>query len=371
MSQPLSSIALVGPLPPPSGGMANQTRQLARLLGEAGVDVRIVRVNTPYRPGWIERVRGVRAVFRLIPYLVALWRAAGRVQVMHVFANSGWSWHLFAAPAVWIAYLRGTPVLINYRGGEAGEFFRHSFRWVLPTVRRASAVVVPSRFLEQVFAQWSIDTVIVPNIVDLSRFGPGAGAASGRPHVIVTRNLEPIYDIETALRVFHRLRRRYPGARLTVAGTGPELERLRALAEDLGIAEAVHFAGRMDNDDIPELYRSANLMLNTSRVDNMPISILEALASGVPVVSSDAGGIPHLVDHEVHVLLAPPGDVDALTEHATRLLDDGPLRQRLVEAGIRRAAEYGWDRVRGQWFAVYDAVRSRTASPGREARDGK
>ena len=97
------SIGLVGPLPPPSGGMANQTRQLARLLTDAAMAVEIVQVNAHYRPHWIGNLRGVRAVFRLVPYLLRLWRCAGRADLFHVMANSGWAWHLCAAPAVWIA----------------------------------------------------------------------------------------------------------------------------------------------------------------------------------------------------------------------------------------------------------------------------
>ena len=143
-----SRIGLVGPLPPPSGGMANQTRQLARLLGEEGLDVELVQVNAPYRPPWVEPLRGVRAFFRLAPYLVRLWRAAGRVRLFHVMANSGWAWHLFAAPAVWIARLRGVPVVINYRGGGAEEFFERSLFWVRPTMRLADRVIVPSGFLK-------------------------------------------------------------------------------------------------------------------------------------------------------------------------------------------------------------------------------
>ena len=84
-------MGLVGPLPPPSGGMANQTRQLARLLEQAGVAVEIVQTNAPYRPQWVGSLRGVRAVFRLVPFLRNLWHAAGRVQLFHVMANSGWA----------------------------------------------------------------------------------------------------------------------------------------------------------------------------------------------------------------------------------------------------------------------------------------
>ncbi|RFC36344.1 MAG: hypothetical protein DID90_2727553940 [Candidatus Nitrotoga sp. LAW] len=103
-------IALVGPLPPPSGGMANQTRQLATLLKQEGVNVELVPVNAPYRPRFVGHIKGLRAVFRLLPYLFHLWHAAGRVDLFHIMANSGWSWHLFAAPAVWTAKLRGKTV---------------------------------------------------------------------------------------------------------------------------------------------------------------------------------------------------------------------------------------------------------------------
>ena len=125
-------LTLIGPLPPPSGGMANQTRQLARLLESEGVEVTIVQVNAPYRPAWTGSVQGVRALFRLVPYLLKLWREAGRADLFHVMANSGWSWHLFAAPAIWIASSRDVPVVVNYRGGEAAAFMRQSKRWIKP-----------------------------------------------------------------------------------------------------------------------------------------------------------------------------------------------------------------------------------------------
>src|SRR5947207_3056973 len=139
------------------------------------------------------------------------------------------------------------------------------------------------------------------------RFGssptwPSSGAP---PHVVVTRNLEPIYDIPTALRAFATIRNQYPDARLSVAGSGPLRGDLERVAESLHIADAVTFTGRLDNEQLPELYRSANLMLNPSTVDNMPISILEALASGIPVVSTNVGGVPFVVEEGTTALLVP------------------------------------------------------------------
>jgi glycosyltransferase involved in cell wall biosynthesis len=113
---------------------------------------------------------------------------------------------------------------------------------------------------------------------------------------VVTRNLEPIYDMPTAIRAFARIKQAFPQARLTLAGSGPELSRLQRAGGRTRFAGQRHFSGRVANADMPELYASADCMLNPSTVDNMPISILEAFASGVPVVSTCAGGIPDLVE---------------------------------------------------------------------------
>ena len=107
---------------------------------------------------------------------------------MHVMGNSGWAWHLFAAPAVWIGRLRGIPVIVNYRGGEAEAFLKRQSAWVKPTLRQAAAIVVPSGFLEEVFARFDIATEVVPNIVDLSSFHPPSSVPAGH-HIAVTRNL--------------------------------------------------------------------------------------------------------------------------------------------------------------------------------------
>ncbi len=355
------SVGLVGPLPPPHGGMANQTRQLALLLEQEGVPVELVQVNAPYRPGFVARLRGVRAAARLVPYLGRLWRMTSRVDLIHIMANSGWSWHLFAAPAVWIAKLRGKPVVVNYRGGEAGAFFSRSMRWVAPTLKRADAIVVPSGFLEGIFRRHGFTPKIVPNIVDLVRFtkrpgNPEESAKQRRCHLLVTRNLEPLYDNATAIRALGLIRARFPEARLTLAGTGPEEGRLRALAAQLGLSAAVTFAGAIDNERMPALYQSAGVALNPSRVDNTPISLLEALASGVPVVSTDVGGIPYLVTRDESALLVPPDSPHAMAEATLKILDDERLAERLAAAGRLVARQHGWPSVRDRLLATYAHV---------------
>jgi glycosyltransferase involved in cell wall biosynthesis len=351
-------IGLVGPLPPPEGGMANQTRQLAELLEGEGAVVCLVQTNTAYRPAWIERWNGVRALFRLVPYLIRLWRCAGQVDVFHVMANSGWSWHLFAAPAIWIARMRGVPVVVNYRGGEAASFLEQSVRWVRPSLDAASLLAVPSGFLHDVFARFGIRSEVLPNVVDLSRFRFAPREKHDAPHLVVTRNLEALYDIPTALRAFARVREHFPRARLSIAGTGPERERLGVLAASLGVAEAVRFTGRLAREDIAALYDDAHVMVNPSHVDNMPNCILEALACGVPVVSTRVGGVPYIVRDGVEALLVDAGDSQAMADAILRVLRDEQLAGALSAAGAADVQQFTWPRVRLRLAELYESALS-------------
>jgi len=335
--------------------MANQTRQLAQLLSADGCAVTTVQVNPPYRPAWVARIRGIRALFRLTSYVWRLRSALRGAELVHVMANSGWAWHLFAAPAIWIASRRKIPVVVNYRGGDADAFFARSFARVRPMLARASAIIVPSAFLLAVFEKYGFRAGIVPNIVNLEAFRP-AEVTPATPHLIVTRHLEPIYDIASALRAFAIVVDQHADARLTVVGSGPDREKLEQLAGELGIATRVEFTGPLENSKLPALYRTASLAVNTSLVDNFPISLLEAMASGVPIVSTNVGGIPHLVQHEVTALLVPPSQPAALAHAVLRVLDDPVLASRLRSAGLKEVQGYAWPHVRTKLFGVYARV---------------
>ena len=346
-------ICLVGPLPPPAGGMANQTAQLAQLLAGEGAEVAMVRSHRP-PPAWLAALRGVRGVAAAAAFLPALWRGLAAADLVHLVTNSWWAFHLYATPTVRLARARGIPVVLNYRGGEAEPFLHAHRRWALPTLRAADRIVVPSRFLAYLFAGHDLATTVVPNIVDLARFTPGEQVAE--PVILVARNLEPLYGIDTAIRAVALLHRRKIAARLIVAGAGPERARLQGLAAAEGIAAFVRFTGRVDNRAMAALYAQARIALNPSRADNLPISILEAWAAGVPVVSTRVGGVPYLVDDGETGLLCPVDEPEAMAEVVACLHRDPDLYDHLRAAGLRAARGFAWPAVKSRLLAVYDAL---------------
>jgi glycosyltransferase involved in cell wall biosynthesis len=220
-------------------------------------------------------------------------------------------------------------------------------------------VAVPSGFLQEIFARYGVSSEIVPNVVDLGRFHPPAANRVRGAHLVVTRNLEPIYDNATAIRVLAIVRKRLPHARLTIAGTGPELQTLRILAGELGVGDAVDLPGRLDREAVASLYRQADVALNPSTVDNTPNSLLEALASGVPVVSTDVGGVRHIVQDGTTALLVPARDPEAMAGAVLRLLEDPGMANHLAAAGLDAVREYSWPRVLPTLIGAYSKASGR------------
>ncbi len=346
----------MGPVPPPNGGMAMQTQQLARLLSSEGVTVELLPTNAPYHPASVARIPVLRALFRLIPYLFALWRLAGRSDLIHLMANSGWSWQLHSAPALWLAWLRGTPVVVNYRGGEAQDYFQRSIRRVRPSLQKAAAIVVPSAYLQAVFQRFGENTRVIPNIIDRELFHPRASETSDIFTLVITRNLETIYGIDTAIHAFARVYAGNPSLRLRIAGSGPEESALRALTRQLDVTDVVTFEGRLDRQEIVALYAGSDAMLNPSTVDNMPNSVLEALACGLPVISTNVGGVPFIVSHGQTALLVPPGDAAAMADAIGELASDNALRSTLSNNGLAQIEQYTWPNVRQQWLGLYASL---------------
>jgi glycosyltransferase involved in cell wall biosynthesis len=338
--------------------MANQTLELADLLGAEGIDVHVASTNAPYRPAWIAKVRGLRSVFRFVPFLAAVRRLAASVNVMHVMANSGWTWFLCAAPAINAATRRGVPVVVHYHGGLAREFLARSASRVVPTLRRASAVVVPSRFLQEVFAAHGVVSRIVSNGVDLETFRPPPERAPSSQglHVVITRNLEEVYGIDTAIRAAALVRKEFPGLVFSIAGAGAQRHALERLVVELELTHVVRFTGRLAVAEVVALYADADIVLNPSRADNTPGSLLEAAACGVPIVSTNVGGVPYLVEHGRSAWLVPPDSPDAMAEAIVLVACDSRLRRELRAGGIEIARACSWPTVKHQWLQLFEGV---------------
>jgi glycosyltransferase involved in cell wall biosynthesis len=351
----------VGPSLDILGGQAVQLDRLRRRLADVpSLRVGFVAVN-PRLPGpfrLLQRVKYVRTVATSIAYVAGLLRAIPASDVIQAFSASYWSYLLAPFPAMVLGRMFGKAVILNYRSGEAEDHLRRSRHTARVSMRLAHAIVVPSAYLVEVFARHGLTATAIPNFVDVEAI-PHRERVSPRPVLLSNRNLESLYNVACAIRAFARVQREYPEASLIIAGDGRERAHLEALVQELGLRH-VDFRGRLPSEQMTRLYDEADIYLNSPNIDNMPNSILEAFAAGLPVVSTSAGGIPRIVRDGENGLLAAPDDHEALAAAALRLLREPGLAHRLARSARAECLEkYVWAAVAAKWEDEYFTVARR------------
>jgi glycosyltransferase involved in cell wall biosynthesis len=348
------------------GGQAVQAmRMLNGWRDDPEVEAWIVPVN-PIPPAPFDRflrVKYARTIITQLCYWPLLIRELRHADVVHVFSASYSSFLLAPLPAILVARLLGKPVLLNYHSGEAPDHLNRS--WIArATLRHAVELnVVPSVFLQDVFARFGIPAGIVPNTIDRRDFPSRVRDLRRRPvRLLSTRNFEPLYNVACTLRAYALVQARFPDTSLTLVGSGSQESELRQLAADLQLRH-VTFTGRVAPDEIARCYESADIYVQTPAVDNMPLSVLEAFSSGLPVVSTDVGGVSAVLTPGTHGLLARENDPHAVASRIVELIEQPDAARQFAVAAHEACAQYEWRHVRDSWMAAYRHVLSAGRRP--------
>jgi len=335
------------------GGQAVQADRLLRAWhGDRDVHAWLVPVN-PVPPSLLRPaldIKYLRTIVTEATYIPTLVRELSRADVVHVFSASYASFLLAPLPALLIARALGKPVILNYRSGEAPDHLARS-AIARRAIARVDRNIVPSTFLVEVFRGFGIAADVIPNLVDLDRFRYRERNPL-RPRLLSTRNFDALYNVATTIRAFRLVQDRFPDASLTLVGAGPQDDALRALAAQLRLRN-VNFAGRVSPELIPQFYATHDLYIQSPNIDNMPTSVIEAFAAGLPVVSTEAGGVPAILEHGRHGLLAPLGDYEQLAAHVVRLLDNPEYARQLARAAFATTRRCTWSTVRALWLDAY------------------
>jgi len=350
-------ILLVAPSLDKVGGQSIQANRLReRLARVSGVRVRLLPID-PRLPGplrRLQRVKYVRTIATSIAYVWSLLRTVPHYDVVHAFSASYWSFLLAPVPAMLAAKLFGKRIVLDYRSGEADDHLSN-WRMALWGVRLADVVVVHSAYHVGVFAKHGVVARSIYNFVDEDKLRYRE-RSSPRPRFFGNRHFEPLYNVPCLVRAFAIVQRAIPDAELILAGDGVQRAEIERLIRELDIRR-VRLIGRVDPRDMPALYDWADVYLNSPNIDNVPGSLLECLGAGLPVASTDAGGIPFIVINGETGLLVPCGDHQALAAAAIRLVREPGLAHRLASNALAEArSKYVWSAVRDKWTALYGSL---------------
>jgi glycosyltransferase involved in cell wall biosynthesis len=363
-------ILLIAPSMDILGGQAVQATRLIRELNkEPHLKVDFQPIN-PRLPGWIRRIPYLRTLLTFVVYCCQiLWRIP-RYDVIHTFSAGLSSFALWTVPAVSVSRLFGKKFILNYRDGQADEHVQ-TWRQAKPTLLRATVVISPSDYVVEVFAKHGIPARRIPNVIDLDRF-QYRQRRHLRPMFMTNRILEPLYNVGCVLRAFAIVQKAYPEASLIVAHDGVSRPELEKLAKELGLRNT-RFVGRVPHAQIPDLYDATEIYLTSPNIDCMPGSLLECFASGVPVIATKAGGIPHIVTHDATGQLVEVNDHEAMAAAAIRLLEDPDFVEHSTRRAFEELEQYRWPAIRREWLAIYDGLigDAHGSSPARDPRQAE
>lgn len=291
-------------------------------------------------------------IMRLLDTIVSLARRLPELDVVIVETYGGPSF-ILADAASWVVKRFGRPLVMVMHGGAIPQLIERFPRWTRTVLSRASILVAPSDYLARC-APAGVEARVIPNVIDLTCYA-FVERPRVRPRLLWMRSFQELYNPMMALRVLARVKERYPDATLTMAGQDKGmLAEVREQARIVGLADAVTFPGFLDLEAKLRESADADIYINTNRIDNTPVAILEAAARGLAVVSTDVGGIRDLLRHEHTGLIVPDDDDDAMATAVVRLVEEPDLAHRLSLNGRDLAARSSWEAVRAQWISLFD-----------------
>jgi glycosyltransferase involved in cell wall biosynthesis len=294
---------------------------------------------------------------RLLDIVTTAWRHRHRYQVAQVDVYSGRAF-IWAEAVCVVMRLARKPYVLILRGGNLPVFAR---RWpwrVRALLRSAQVVAAPSTYLLQQMTPYRDDLRLLPNPLQLSDYNFRLRAQAA-PRLVWLRAFYRTYNPTLAPRVLALLASDFPDVRLWMVGpdwNDGSLQATRDTAEQMGVMDRIVWAGSAPKTAVPDWLNQGDVFLNTTNIDNTPVSMLEAMACGLCVVSTNVGGIPYLVEAGRDALLVPPDDAAAMAAAVRRILTDPDLAARL-SGGARASVEpYDWSVILPRWEQLLETV---------------
>ena len=277
-------------------------------------------------------------------------RIIKQYDVIHIHCCSGWGF-LPAILGIVAGKKGGKRTILTYHGGGAEAFFAKHKRLVKSFLLRTDVNIVLSGYLGAVFDKYQIPYTIIPNIIELDASHYRERTVL-RPNYICIRSHEEIYNIPCILRAFKIVQKRIPDSTLTLVGDGSQHNTLKILAQEMGVNN-ICFTGRVANCDIYKQLDKADIMLSSPTVDNMPVSLLEAMNAGLLVISSNVGGVPFILKDRINGYLFESNDDKGLSTIMINAVMNWEQSKHIMATAYNDSLKYCWNSIRDSMIAIY------------------
>jgi glycosyltransferase involved in cell wall biosynthesis len=247
-------------------------------------------------------------------------------------------------------YLSIPYVPILHGGNLPNRFIRDQSR-VKSFLKEARHIVSPSLYLQDFFSKQGFEVNFIPNFIELDKYA-FLKREKVRPKLLWVRAFHSVYNPTLAIETLRLLLVKYPEAELCMVGSSKDdsFHAVASLIQEYKIEKQVRLTGILSKAEWIRLSVEYDIFINTTTIDNMPISVIEAMALGLPVVSTNVGGIPFLIAQQQEGLLVPSGDAEEMKSSIVKLIEQPSFAAELAQHARKKVAAFDWEVVQSKWF---------------------
>lgn len=364
-------IAILVPAFPPKGAAGTElaTQAMARHLSRRGHEVHVITQFAEGLPAKTTengfcvhrlRIREIR-ILGIILFSLRVFFLLRRIDPEVVHAQSTY----IGIPTLLAKMFLRKPCVVWAQGSDIYHPTFLEKRFTKSVAKNTDVIIALTEHMKMNIQRiHQREVFVIPNGIDLDKFQPLSRAeARGELHIeeneriiLFVGRLHPVKGVKHLIRAMRFIAQAAPKARLILLGDGEERQDLEALTRKLNLEDFITFAGRVPNAEIPEYMTASDVLLLPSLSEGFPVVVLEAMACGLPIVSTNVRGLPEIVVNGENGFIVEPEDPDALAEKVLQLLNDEGIRRRMGEYNRCHVKQYSWENVIERLEAVYDSV---------------
>ena len=288
-------------------------------------------------------------LLRLIDMIWAIIRYRKRLSLILIDTYSTLNFY-YAVICAWQSKILDIPYIPILHGGDLPNRLQKNRKISNFIFQNAKINIAPSNYLLETFKMHGYKVQYIPNSIALENY-PFTERKTVRPKLLYVRAFSQVYNPQMAIKVLHKVLQKHPDAKLCMVGPNKDgtLDNTKNLAQKLGIEEHIVFMGKMKKEEWIALSKGYDIFINTTNADNTPVSVMEAMALGLPVVSTNVGGIPYLIEDGLDGLLVEPKNADEMCEKIEHLLEHPHEAYTLATAARKKSESFSWIKVKEQW----------------------
>jgi len=289
-----------------------------------------------------------------LDYLKSLIKAIPGYDIIHIFHFSEVSFFGYTAPAILLCRFFGKKIILSYKNYQTETDFENKQRYYAPLLRLCNRIVVTSDYLKYLLAGYDFEADVVRDSVRLSDV-ESKTVTTLQPKILMVSSLKRHSRVEVAIKAFKLVKQKYPRAEMTVVGDGPRRIFFENVVKNQNVY-GITFVGWQDWQNLVEHYKQSDVYINTAWTDTVPMTLLEAMAAGLPVITADTGGTGEIVKDRVNGILTRVNDHDALADRILELIETPELTGQLSLQAQKTFKVSKAEKIKVRWLELYRQI---------------